>query len=242
MSVNTWSHRLVRPVVRRLARTSITPNQLTWAHAAVGGLACLCFAWGSRDALIAGGAIWILAMLLDRADGDLARLTRRTSAAGHDLDFKVDTGMNVAMFLGLGVGLRHGALGEWAIALGVLCAVCLFLCLYWSEEIEEWLEPGQIVMGGAAGFDPDDLFYIVGLCASAGLLDYVLTAGSVVLPLVTVAIGTRRWRAIRRARRLERAEVEPAAAGQTRKVQVRPGSRSMSGGKSRRLSAKYRAR
>jgi hypothetical protein len=201
MSSNSWSHRLVRPFMRILIGTRVHPDHLTWLRVITGGIACVCFAWGHRGAQIAGGVFWTISALLDRADGELARLRSRTSAEGHRFDMHADTGVNVAMFLAVGVGLRDGAFGWWATTLGVLCSVSMFLCSRWSDEIEDELEPGAIVLGGAGGFDPDDLFYLIGPFAWAGALDYMLASGAVVLPPVTTAIGIWRWRAGRRARR-----------------------------------------
>jgi hypothetical protein len=101
------------------------------------------------------------------------------------------------MFLAIGIGLRDGPFDHWAIALGVLCSVSMFLCLTWAEEIEVELEPGAVVLGGAGGFDPDDLFYLIGPFAWAGVLDYVLAGGTVVLLPGAIAVGIWRWRASR---------------------------------------------
>jgi len=200
MSANSWSHRLVRPLARLLIGTRITPDHLTWCRVINGGIACACFACTSREPQIAGGVIWTISALLDRADGELARLSNRTSARGHRFDMLADTWVNTAMFLAIGIGLRQGALGYWAIILGVLCSVSMLLCSRWSDEIEDELEPGAIVLGGAGGFDPDDLFYLVGPFAWAGILDFMLVSGALVLPPATTAIGVWRWRAARRAR------------------------------------------
>jgi hypothetical protein len=217
MSANSWTHRLIRPFARMLIGTPVTPDHLTWLRAITGGLACAGFAYGSDSAQIAGGIVWIISALLDRADGELARLSNRISAAGHRLDTNADTGVNAAVFIATGVGLRDGAFGPWAIALGALCSLCMFLCAHWSDEIEDELEPGAVVLGGAGGFDPDDLFYLIGPFAWAGILNYMLAAGAVVLPPATIAIGIWRWRAARRTR------LATQAAGarpdpQTRKV------------------------
>src|SRR5215472_7822074 len=161
MSANSWSHRLVRPFVRPLIGTRVSPNHLTWLRVITGGIACACFAAGVLAAQIAGGAVWIISALVDRADGELARLSNRTSVTGHRFDMRADTGVSAAMFLTVGVGLRDGAFGYWAIALGLLCSVSMLLCSRWSEDIEEEFEPGAVVMGGVGGFDPDDLFYLV---------------------------------------------------------------------------------
>jgi phosphatidylglycerophosphate synthase len=217
MSANSRTHRLVRPLARMLVRTPVTPDHLTWLRAITGGLACAGFAYGSESARIAGGVVWIISALLDRADGELARVSNRISAAGHRLDTYADTGVNAAMFIAVGIGLRDGAFGPWAIALGALCSLCMFLCARWCYEIESKLEPGAVVLGGAGGFDPDDLFYLIGPFAWTGLLNYVLAAGAVMLPPTTIAIGVWRWRATRRARLATQA-IGARLDPQTRKV------------------------
>jgi archaetidylinositol phosphate synthase len=225
----TWSHYLARQLVRPLVGRPITPNHLTTLRAFTGAAACLGFAWGTRQAIIWGGMVWMLSALLDRADGELARLTNQSSPAGHRYDYSVDICVNVAMFAAIGIGLRHGPFGLWSIALGFLCSVCLFLCLFWSEEIEGKLEPGVVVLGGVGSFDPDDLFYLIGPLAWIGAFPFVLLVGSIVLVPAATVIGIWLWRARSGTRHRN---------AQTRNVYVRPGLRSMSGGKSRRLSAK----
>src|SRR5262249_15121263 len=123
MSANSWSHRLIRPFARLLIGTRVSPDHLTWLRVITGGIACACFASGPRGTQMAGGVVWVISALLDRADGELARLSNCTSAKGHRFDTLADTGVNTAMFLAVGVGLREGAFGYWAIALGVLCSV-----------------------------------------------------------------------------------------------------------------------
>lgn len=217
MSGNSWTHRGVRPFARLLIGTPVTPNQLTWLRVITGGVACLCFACGVRGAEIAGGVVWVFSALLDRADGELARLSHRTSAAGHRFDMLADIGVNTALFIAVGIGLRAGPFGYWSIALGTLCGVCMFFCLRWVEEIEVEFEPGATVLAGAGGFDPDDMFYLIGPLAWAGALNFVLTAGTLVLVPATIAVGLWRWRAARRARPAFRRP--PADTGrQTRNV------------------------
>ena len=198
---------MVRPFARLLIGTPVTPDHLTWLRVVTGGVACAGFAYGSRDAQIAGGVVWIISALLDRADGELARLSNRTSAKGHRFDMRADTAVNSAMFLAVGIGLRDGVFGYWAIALGVLCSLGILLCLLWCDEIEDQLAPGATVLGGAGGFDPDDLFYVVGPFAWADILDFLIGSGAVVIPPATVAIGVWRWRAARRS------GMPPAAPG-----------------------------
>jgi len=90
-----WNRLVARPLaavlVVPLARTAITPNQVTFATLPVflAGAAVLAAlpTWG---ALIAGAAIIELSYVLDCADGQLARLKGTSSPVGAHLDFLMD--------------------------------------------------------------------------------------------------------------------------------------------------------
>src|SRR5690348_18178222 len=84
MSHDTWAHRIVRPVVRRLAATSVTPNQLTTLRLLTAIAAALLLATADRGLSILGGAIFLVSFFLDRADGDLARVSGKSSPWGQD--------------------------------------------------------------------------------------------------------------------------------------------------------------
>ena len=90
-----WNRFVARPLaavlVVPLARTSITPNQVTFATLPVflagAALLALLPSWG---ALIGGAAIIELSYVLDCADGQLARLKGMSSPVGAHLDFLMD--------------------------------------------------------------------------------------------------------------------------------------------------------
>ena len=90
-----WNRFVARPlaavVVVPLARTSITPNQVTFLTLPVflAGAVLLAIlpSWG---ALLAGAAIIELSYVLDCADGQLARLKGTSSPVGAHLDFLMD--------------------------------------------------------------------------------------------------------------------------------------------------------
>jgi phosphatidylglycerophosphate synthase len=90
-----WNRLVARPLaavlVVPLARTGITPNQVTFLTLPVflAGAAVLALlpSWG---ALIAGAAIIELSYVLDCADGQLARLKGTSSPVGAHLDFLMD--------------------------------------------------------------------------------------------------------------------------------------------------------
>ncbi len=90
-----WNKLVARPLAAALivplARTRVTPNQVTLATLPVFllGAAVLiaCPTWG---ALVAGVALLELSYVLDCADGQLARLKGTSSPVGAHLDFLMD--------------------------------------------------------------------------------------------------------------------------------------------------------
>jgi len=82
---------LAVPVVALLARTRVTPNQVTLASLAVFVLAAAgLVALPGHGGLLAAVAVLTFSYVLDCADGMLARLTGRSSPFGSFLDFTFD--------------------------------------------------------------------------------------------------------------------------------------------------------
>ena len=191
MSHDTWVHRMVRPVVRPLARTPVTPNQLTWLRLLAGIAAALAFSQGEDVWRNVGAALFLLSFLLDRADGQLARLSGKTSAYGHKLDLASDGLANGLAFLGLGIGLRDGIFGLWALAMGALAGLAVGAVLLLVVRIEARAGEGAAELGSAAGFDPDDGMLAVPLFIWLGLQEPLLALAAVGAPLFCVAMAIK---------------------------------------------------
>ena len=118
MSTNTLMIRIVRPVVRRIAHSRVTPNNITTLRLVTGVAAAIGFA---QAAPLASNGRWhlVFSMLLDRADGGLARQTQRSSVVGHRYDLVSDCASNILAFVGIGIGVVP--------ALGLIgpCLACL---------------------------------------------------------------------------------------------------------------------
>ncbi len=87
------------PVASRLARTSVTPVQVTLVSAvfALGGAVAV----GFRQYLL-GVLLTLVGAITDCVDGDLARVTGKTSRAGAYLDSVLDRWTDAALIVGLG--------------------------------------------------------------------------------------------------------------------------------------------
>ena len=188
MSHNTWIHRLARTCVRPLVHSPMTPNHLTGLRLLSGLAASICLATGQPAWINTGCGLFIISMLLDRADGELARLSGKTSAFGHRFDLWTDALCDSLILLGLGIGMRDGSFGTWAVAMGSIAAASSGIIFYQVLALDKRLGAGSVMFQAVAGFDPDDAIIIVPLAAAFGFGDWILAAAAVATPLAVVLV------------------------------------------------------
>ena len=80
---DSWTHKIARICVLPLINTSISPNHITVIRLITGLLACATFALKLN---ILGGIFWLISTFLDRADGELARISGKTTEWGQKFD------------------------------------------------------------------------------------------------------------------------------------------------------------
>jgi phosphatidylglycerophosphate synthase len=198
MSHDTWLHRIARPGARLLARTPVTPNQVTTARLVLGlaatGLFALGPAWNT-----AAGLAYLASMIFDRMDGVLARLTGKSTPWGHKYDLAVDAICDAVVFMGIGWGLRDGPLGDWAVVLGVVAGLAVSAVFWLVFRVEALEGPRAAELGARAGFDPDDGLLAVPLAAFLGLTQPLLIAAAALAPLFTAFMFWKFRTALRRA-------------------------------------------
>jgi len=115
--------RLSRPVSRLAVVAGVSPNAVTLISGVVGLGSVAAFARGDVASVVAGFLLYIVAVVLDHADGEVARLTLTESVLGEWLDIIVDTLIHGTMLLALGVacfrvtgsGLVAGVVGAIAV-------------------------------------------------------------------------------------------------------------------------------
>ena len=179
MSHNTWIHRIVRVGVRPLIHSSVTPNHVTSLRLALGVAAAALCAYGE---LSLGAVLFVVSVLLDRADGELARLADKRSASGHKYDLLADSFCNAIIFLGVGWGLRGGDLGLWAPLLGLVAGVAVASILLLTLRLESQSGARAGELGGGAGFDPDDAILFVPVLIWLGFSQAMIVAAAVGAP------------------------------------------------------------
>ncbi len=187
MSHDSWVHHIARVgIVRPLMSTPVTPNQLTTVRLLTGIAAAAMVGAGVTPWEHIGAAVFVLSVLLDRADGDLARLTGRTSLGGHKYDLIADAVSNALILCGLGVGLREGGFGLMAVPMGALAGAAVAAILWMVIRMEELKGHRAGELPSFWGFDVDDAVLLIPVLIWLDRAEALLTAASVIAPLVAI--------------------------------------------------------
>ncbi|MGL4964286.1 MAG: CDP-alcohol phosphatidyltransferase family protein [Inquilinus sp.] len=188
MSHDTLIHRIVRPVVRRIAPIGVTPNQLTSVRLVTGVVAAVAFACGGIWADL-GGVVFLLSMLFDRADGELARQTGRMSPEGHRYDLCVDCLCDAIAFIGIGIGLAQAGLGIAPVLLGAAAGIGIGV-LFWQLNVTKVIELSRYAMRHrGVVVDPDDALALVPVFVWLGLAWPMLIVAAVITPAGALWLG-----------------------------------------------------
>jgi phosphatidylglycerophosphate synthase len=100
-----WDARLARRLVAPLIDSRVTPNHLTTLRLLVGLAAAAAFVPGSYGWTNFAALLLIFSNFLDHTDGELARMSGKTSRFGHLYDLASDAAVTILLFIAIGVGV-----------------------------------------------------------------------------------------------------------------------------------------
>lgn len=198
MRNNSWTRRFARICVRPLLGGPVMPNHITTIRLITGLAACAAFAAGVRLWDVWGGILWLLSTFLDRTDGEFARMSGRTGRFGHLYDYTGDVVVNSLFFLSIGIGLRDGALGGWAVVMGAFACAAVAATSILAERLERRLGNGKKAYPGAFGFDFDDVMYLFAPIAWLDALLPLLIGAAIGGPVFLIIV----WVRLRRSQRI----------------------------------------
>ncbi|MCW5891414.1 MAG: CDP-alcohol phosphatidyltransferase family protein [bacterium] len=189
-STKPWDSRIANALVRPLRDTAVTPNQLTSVGLCTGLAAAAAFAVGGGWAHV-GAALFVLSALLDHADGELARMTGKTSPLGHVYDRVADLVVKVSVFAGMGFGMRHGLFGGWAGVLGLVAGISFVTIFLLRSELARRLGRSALDQPAAGPFEIEDILYLVAPVTWSGNLEPFVAAAAIGAPLFAIWTATR---------------------------------------------------
>ncbi len=190
---STITHRIARFCVKPLVGSPITPNHITTIRLLMGLAACAAFTVGERSSDIWGGVLWVLSAFLDRADGELARISGLTSKWGYIYDNICDAVLHPLFFLTIGIGLRDSFLGSWSIVMGLVAGLSEAVVTQLVLATEQQTDSGEKVFPRIGPFDIDDVYYLFGPVAWFNALLPLLIGASIGAPIFAAITGASIW-------------------------------------------------
>jgi archaetidylinositol phosphate synthase len=202
LSPRTWDARLARRLVRPLKDSWVTPNHLTTLRLLTGiaGAACLMqdgYAWANCGALLI-----VLSNFVDHTDGELARISGKSSRLGHFYDLFSDALVTILLFVSLGIGIsgQFQQASVPPVLLGSIAGVAVALIFYLRMRIEALAGKTATKQASVANFETEDVLYLLPLVTLTGAIAPFLMVASIGAPLFAGWVIIDYWRVVRRAR------------------------------------------
>jgi phosphatidylglycerophosphate synthase len=199
----TWDARLARRLVTPLIGTPITPNHLTTLRLLIGIAGAYYLSIGSFWPCSFGALLIALSNFVDHTDGELARISGQSSKIGHFYDLACDSLVTVLLFVGLGfyVSVHHPSLivpAEW---LGGVAGVAVALIFFLRMRIESMAGKNGTKQASMAGFETEDVLYLLPLVTLLNGMTPILIAASIGAPLFAIWVVIDYQRVLRRSER-----------------------------------------
>lgn len=198
VSSKPWDARLAACLVRPLAASAATPNQFTTLRLVVGLAGAGCFALGDWPNVAA--LLIVLSNFLDHTDGELARMSGKSSAFGHRYDLAADALVTIGMFVGIGAGLATA--DHHPLLLGCLAGLAVAGIFQLRDVIENRHGKSATQQPRLGGFEAEDVLYLLPLITLTDSLGGFLHAAAIGAPIALAIVGLQ-YRHIARRERTE---------------------------------------
>ncbi|WP_392532614.1 CDP-alcohol phosphatidyltransferase family protein [Nostoc sp. C117] len=190
MTTKPWDAQLAYWLVRPLKDSWVNPNHLTTVRLVTGLVAVVAMSTTGNTYAV-GNAIWAnigtwlfaLSNFLDHTDGELARLSGKTSKWGHQYDLVSDAIIHILLFVCIGYGLREGKFGWWALLMGIVSGVSVACIFHLRNQIEQRLGKDASHQPNFAGFDIEDVLYLFPIVTLLNGFEPLLIAATIGAPI-----------------------------------------------------------
>jgi len=192
-----WDARLAAWLVGPLIDTPVHPNVLTSVRLVVGLTGAALFAGGTH--FNAAAMFIVLSNFLDHTDGELARMSGKSSKFGHYYDLASDSLVTVGLFVGIGIGLR-AELGHVAFAYGAVAGSAVAGIFHLRYLIEAAHGKSATRQAMLAGFETEDILYLIPLVTVFEQETAFLIAAAIGAPIGLAVVVAQYLKVERRAR------------------------------------------
>ncbi|MEH2356441.1 CDP-alcohol phosphatidyltransferase family protein [Nostoc sp.] len=193
MTTKPWDAQLAYWLIRPLKDSWVNPNHLTTVRLVIGLVAALALAVGDAIWVNIGAWLFALSNFLDHTDGELARLSGKSSKWGHQYDLASDAIIHILLFVCIGNGLREGKLGWWALLMGIVSGVSVACIFHLRNQMEQRLGKDASRQPNFAGFDIEDVLYLFPIVPLLNGLEPLLMAATIGAPTFAVWVIWQFW-------------------------------------------------
>src|SRR5580698_3179734 len=198
-----WDAQLARRLITPLKDSWVTPNNLTTVRLCVGLGAAAAFLPGTYGWSNIAALLLIASNFLDHTDGELARISGKSSRIGHLYDLASDAVVTIALFVAMGAGVasqRAWFFGLPPALLGAAAGIAIALIFWLRMQIESLGGKAASRQASMGGFETEDVLYLLPLVTLCnGVVPFVIAA-SIGAPLFAVWVIFDYRRLVRRTR------------------------------------------
>jgi phosphatidylglycerophosphate synthase len=198
-----WDARLARRLVAPLKDSWITPNHLTSVRLLIGLAAAAAFMPGTYAWSNVAALLLVLSNFVDHTDGELARMSGKSSRMGHIYDLASDAAVTILLFIGIGIGVgaRPGAAQQYApIVAGATAGGAIALIFFVRMRIEARAGKAATQQASLGGFETEDVLYLLPLVTLCNAVAPFLVVASIGAPLFSIWVLFDDLRTARRQR------------------------------------------
>lgn len=201
-----WDARLARRLVAPLKDTWVTPNHLTTVRLGFGLAAAAAFLPGTYGWSNVAALLLILSNFLDHTDGELARMSGKSSRGGHIYDLASDAVVTILLFVAMGAGIGTSSEAPLQVPpalLGAVAGGAIALVFFLRMRIEALAGKAANQQGAIGGFETEDVLYLLPLVTLCNGTAALLMAASIGAPLFAIWVVGDYRRVMRRLRTIE---------------------------------------
>jgi len=158
----------LRPALEKMgkgfAATGLSPNFWTFVGLGFALIAAVVYGLGIEFGLIIGGILLLVSGFFDMVDGQVARITGKTSKKGEYLDSMFDKISEVAIFLGI-------LIGGYAEPYLVLLAITLSLLVSYARAKSDLI---NIKLQGIGIGERAERLLVIAVIGIIGFMDYAV--------------------------------------------------------------------
>ncbi len=194
MNQKPWDAKLAYLLIKPFENTPISPNYFTTLRLLVGLASAYLFAKGQY--LNTAALLFALSHFLDHTDGELARLTGKTSRFGHFYDLACDAIVMILLFVTIGIGLAKNlpaSYGPWSILMGVIAGVSVAIIFQLRNIIENKLGKTATKQVSFSGFEAEDILYLLPVVTLLNGLPFFLVAAAIGAPVGAIIVLRQYW-------------------------------------------------